>query len=82
MVSIMVKTITISDDVYNELLRIKGNKSFSEVLRELLKERKGNKEVLKRIFGILSEEEYQEVKKRLKELEGEFEKWEQSLTQM
>ncbi|MHA1594377.1 MAG: antitoxin VapB family protein, partial [Candidatus Baldrarchaeia archaeon] len=62
--------------------RIKGNKSFSELLRELLRERKGNAHVLKRIFGILSEDEYLEVKRRLKELEEEFEKWEQSLTRV
>lgn len=79
---VMVKTITVSDDVYNELLRIKGKKSFSELLRELLREKKGNSEALKRICGILNEEEYRETKKRLKELEGEFEKWEQFLTQM
>jgi len=35
----MVKTITISDDVYKELLRIKGDKSFSELFRELLREK-------------------------------------------
>lgn len=35
----MVKTITISDDVYNELVRIKGKKSFSELFRELLREK-------------------------------------------
>lgn len=50
----MVKTITVSDDVYNELLRIKGNKSFSELFRELLKERKGNADALRHIAGILS----------------------------
>ncbi|WP_456365356.1 antitoxin VapB family protein [Thermococcus sp.] len=36
----MVKTITISDDVYNELLRIKGDKSFSELFRELLRKKR------------------------------------------
>jgi predicted CopG family antitoxin len=64
----VVKTITISDDVYNELLRIKGNKSFSELFRELLKERKRNAHVLKHIAGILSEEEYKEAKKHINEL--------------
>ncbi|WP_048055257.1 antitoxin VapB family protein [Pyrococcus sp. NA2] len=78
----MVKTITISDDVYNDLLRIKGKKSFSELLRELLREKKGNLVVLKHIYGILNEEEYRETRKRLKELEGEFEKSEQFLTQV
>ncbi|WP_297494968.1 antitoxin VapB family protein [Thermococcus sp.] len=77
----MVKTITISDDVYNELVRIKGKKSFSELFRELLRERKGNVDALRRLYGILSEEEYLEAKRKLKDIEEEFEKWGQSLTQ-
>ncbi|WP_258083446.1 antitoxin VapB family protein [Thermococcus thermotolerans] len=77
----MVKTITISDDVYNELVRIKGKKSFSELFRELLRERKGNVDALRHLYGILSEEEYRETKRRLREIEEEFEKWGQSLTQ-
>ncbi len=77
----MVKTITISDDVYNELVRIKGKKSFSELFRELLRERKGNADALRHLYGILSEEEYEEAKRKLKEIEEEFEKWGQSLTQ-
>ncbi|WP_456422269.1 antitoxin VapB family protein [Thermococcus sp.] len=77
----MVKTITISDDVYNELVRIKGKKSFSELFRELLRERKGNVDALRHLYGILSEEEYEEAKRKLKEIEEEFEKWGQSLTQ-
>ncbi|WP_461864344.1 antitoxin VapB family protein [Thermococcus sp.] len=75
----MVKTITISDDVYKELLRIKGDKSFSELFRELLRERKGNADALRHIFGILKEEEYKEAKKRIKELEEAFDEWGQSL---
>ncbi|NJE11001.1 antitoxin VapB family protein [Thermococcus sp. MAR1] len=77
----MVKTITISDDVYNELVRIKGKKSFSELFRELLRERKGNVDALRHLRGILNEEEYRETKRKLKEIEEEFEKWGQSLTQ-
>ncbi|WP_297073120.1 antitoxin VapB family protein [Thermococcus sp.] len=77
----MVKTITISDDVYNELVRIKGKKSFSELFRELLRERKGNVDALRRLYGILSEEEYLEAKRKLKDIEEEFEKWGQSLRQ-
>lgn len=77
----MVKTITISDDVYSELVRIKGKKSFSELFRELLRERKGNVDALRHLKGILSEEEYRETKRKLKEIEEEFEKWGQSLTQ-
>ncbi|AFL95214.1 hypothetical protein CL1_1011 [Thermococcus cleftensis] len=77
---VMVKTITISDDVYEELLRIKGKKSFSELFRELLRERKGNADALRHLYGILSEEEYRETRKKLEEIEGEFERWERSLT--
>ncbi|NJE49584.1 antitoxin VapB family protein [Thermococcus sp. 9N3] len=77
----MVKTITISDDVYNELVRIKGKKSFSELFRELLRERKGNVDALCHLKGILSEEEYRETKRKLKEIEEEFEKWGRFLTQ-
>lgn len=75
----MVKTITISDDVYNELVRIKGKKSFSELFRELLREKKGNADALRHIAGILNEDEYEEAKKRIKELEEAFDEWEQSL---
>ncbi len=32
-----MKTITIRDDVYNMLLAIKGEKSFSEIIKELIK---------------------------------------------
>jgi len=65
----MVKTITISDDVYEELLKIKGNKSFSEVIRELLRE--NNKKYVLKFFGIGWEE-----KKENKEfLESLFKKW-------
>ncbi|RLF88993.1 antitoxin, partial [Thermococci archaeon] len=46
---------------------------------DLLRERKGNIDILKHICGIFSEEEYEETKKKLKEIEEEFEKWGQSL---
>ncbi|NJF25844.1 antitoxin [Thermococcus sp. Bubb.Bath] len=62
----MVKTITIS--VYKELLRIKGNKPFDELFRELLKEKRANAGALGHIAGILNEEEYREGKKRVNEL--------------
>ena len=32
-----MKTITISDDVYEKLVRIKGKKSFSAIIDELIK---------------------------------------------
>ena len=44
----MVKVITIMDDVYAELHRLKRSKgmSFSEVLRFLLKERRGERTII------------------------------------
>ena len=32
-----MKTITISDDVYEKLLRVKGKKSFSAIIDELIR---------------------------------------------
>jgi predicted CopG family antitoxin len=57
--------VRLADDVYEELLRIKRKRSFSEVIRELLKIREGNAKDLIKIFGTVSEEEYMEVKDRL-----------------
>jgi len=37
----MTKTISISDDVYEMLVKIKGKRSFYEVIRELVK-KEGN----------------------------------------
>ncbi len=71
----MVKTITISDDVYKEFVRIKDKKSFSELFRELLRGRRGNVDALRHITGILNEYEYEEAKKRIKELEEAFDEW-------
>ena len=44
----MVRVITIMDDVYAELHRLKRSKgmSFSEVLRFLLKERRGERTII------------------------------------
>ena len=64
----MPKTITISDDVYRELKRLKGDKSFSDVIRSLLR-KKGNVEVLRIAFGTRSKEEADELKDEMKEVE-------------
>ena len=72
----MPKTITISDDVYEKLVRIKGERSFSEVIRNLL-EKKGNWEVLTIAFGTRNEKEAEKLKKEI----GEVEKWMQFLIQ-
>ncbi|MFP3910297.1 MAG: antitoxin VapB family protein [Archaeoglobaceae archaeon] len=72
----MGKTITIADDVYNELVKVKGKKSFSEVIRDLIK-KEGNSDILLIGFGTRNEEEMGELKEELKEVE----EWMQSLTQ-
>lgn len=73
----MGKTITIADDVYNELVKVKGKKSFSEIIRSLIK-KQGNTDILFIGFGTRNEEELRELKEELREVE----EWMQSLTQV
>ncbi len=63
----MEKTITVSDDVYKELLRIKSHRSFSEILREMIK-REGNLKTLEIVFGTRDSKEKEILKEELKEL--------------
>jgi len=72
----MPKVITISDEVYEKLSKLKGNKSFSEVINDLIEfyyeNKKGRKEILRSIFGILSEEEARELEKEVEEFRKNF----------
>ncbi len=54
----MVRVITIMDDVYDELNRLKSSKgmSFSEVLRFLLKERKNESTIIS-LAGSIEEDD-------------------------
>ena len=54
---------------YNEtlLVKIKGKRSFSETIRDLIK--RGNFEVLMIAFGTRSKEEAEELEKEIKEVE-------------
>jgi len=72
----MTKTISISDDVYDLLVKIKGKKSFSEVIRDLIK-KEGNFELLMIAFGTRNKEEAEKLEKEIREVE----KWMQSLIQ-
>jgi len=72
----MTKTISISDDVYELLVKIKGRRSFSEVIRDLIKKR-SNFDVLLIAFGTRNEEEAENLKREIKEVE----EWMQSLIQ-
>jgi len=67
-----MKTIMIRDDVYNKLARIKGDKSFSDIIEELIEESISlRRKKIEKYFGILKEEELKkeiyEMKKDLNE---------------
>jgi len=64
-----MKTIVIRDDVYRKLNEIKGNKSFSDIIEELIEESLSlRKKKLKKYFGILSKEESEELEREIKEM--------------
>ena len=65
----MPRAITISDDVYEELKRLK-DRSFSDVIRPTLHKR-SNVNVLMIAFGTRSEEEIRELRDEL----GEIDRW-------
>ncbi len=67
----MEKTITVSDDVYREPLKIKSHRSFSEILREMIK-REGNLKTLEIGFGTRDSREKEMLKEELKKVEEEF----------
>lgn len=61
----MVKVISLSDEAYGKLSMIKNDKSFSEVVINLISERK--KRSWRDFIGILSEEEGVNLKKEILE---------------
>ena len=64
-----MKKITVRDDVYRKLNEIKGNKSFSDIIEELIKESLSlRKKKLKKYFGILSKQEAKELEGEIKEM--------------
>jgi len=73
----MVKIIAIADDVYEKLVKMKENKSFSELLRELIGERKGNLDVILKLARVVDADKLEKVSKKIEE---DFEKWKESLT--
>lgn len=62
----MSKNISISDDVYRELKREKGDRSFSEVIRDHLEERRQLADVTG--AGVLDRETYDAVKEDIGQL--------------
>lgn len=63
------KTITIRDDVYQKLSRIKDDKSFSELLEELVSEKEVD---LMDSFGKWSEEQCEDAKGKTNDLREDF----------
>ena len=64
-----MKTIIVKDDVYRKLNEIKGNKSFSDIIEELIEESLSlRKKKLKKYFGILSKQEAKELEGEIKEM--------------
>ena len=59
----MTKVISISDEAYNTLKKIKASKSFSEIIIEITK-KKSEKDIMK-YAGMLSDEEGEKIKKEI-----------------
>ncbi len=59
----MVKVISISDEAYNELRKIDEEKSFSEIVIEIVREKK--KKTLRELAGSWSKEDADRIKKEL-----------------
>jgi len=70
---IMAKTIMIANNVYEELKEVKKDRSFSEVIRELIdtNKRKTGRDLLKHV-GAIKDNEYDKIMKELKPL---YRKW-------
>ncbi|RLI84669.1 MAG: hypothetical protein DRO98_08355 [Archaeoglobales archaeon] len=62
-----MKTITISDEVYEKLVRIKGKRSFSSVIDELIK-----KNVEKRIEKLIEAAEKTGYEEELEGISGKI----------
>ena len=64
-----MKTIMIREGVYRKLNEIKGDKSFSDIIEELIEESLSlRKKKLDKYFGILSKEEAKELEREIKEM--------------
>lgn len=70
----MERTITVSDDVYKGLLRMRSNRSFSEILGSMIW-KKGNLKTLELGFGTRDNREKEILKTDIKKVEEEFQKW-------
>jgi predicted CopG family antitoxin len=59
----MAKTLMISNEVYDALKSIKGEKSFSELIKTILPKRKKNGNDIAEMYGVLKgDKEYDKIK--------------------
>tara|TARA_Y100000034_G_scaffold68539_1_gene82708 strand:+ start:7027 stop:7242 length:216 start_codon:yes stop_codon:yes gene_type:complete len=61
----MTKVISISDEAYEILRRLKANKSFSEIIIDITKEK--GKDNLMKFAGAISNKEGEKIKKEIYE---------------
>ncbi len=58
-----MKTIMLSDEAYNKLLSIKGTKSFTELLSEIVDKLRSDKmSDIDRFFGMMKDSEAEELR--------------------
>ena len=63
----------ISNDVYTELKRVKGEDSFGQVISELLSKRKNTGKNIAKYYGVLKgDKEYGRIMKDLRKKWGEW----------
>ncbi|MHA1668325.1 MAG: antitoxin VapB family protein [Candidatus Heimdallarchaeaceae archaeon] len=62
-----MKTITISDEIYNKLIQIKGNRSFTQLIDDLL-----TKDVEKRIDLLIKASKTSGHEKELEEISSKI----------
>ena len=75
----MVKTLTIREEVYNKLVKMKRkDESFSELFTEMIEGRSFKGKDLREFMGMIDEKEYKRMKKETatirKKMSGDFEK--------
>ncbi|MBI2671627.1 hypothetical protein HYX16_01705 [Candidatus Woesearchaeota archaeon] len=71
----MAKTIMISNEIYGVLKKMKGEESFTELIKHLVKERetiKTGKELFKLLGALKDDKEYEKI---LKESKKGWAKW-------
>ncbi len=71
-----MKTVMITDTVYNDLSTVKGEKSFSELFEELLKSARESKaykmELFNSILGTMTREQADKTLVAIKKLRANF----------